>query len=155
MRKTFNIVRNVFAALFALMLVGGAIGGIFAGGPANAPAVADATQNSVIPAEVTKPDPSPARPGYTARFLVAPNRTHIFVWKDEDSLVRGVKIVFSGGPTESLDLLTPLVSCVVKSGAKIIVDEDGPDTSSVLVVGGDKNGCEGRVMNIYITRSPT
>lgn len=90
--------------------------------------------------------PAVLRPGSTAHYLIAKGDAKtIIVWTDPDAMARGIKIAFSGEKDAPVDLLKPLISCIVAPGTKVIVDTADDASASIVVLSGASRGCEGAV----------
>lgn len=64
----------------------------------------------------------------------------------------GIKMVIAGVHKTNIDLIVPLVSCMVDTGTQIIVSDGGFFASDIIVVSGPKADCRGTVANERLSK---
>lgn len=76
----------------------------------------------------------------------------VFVWKDSAANSEALRLIRAGVHERSPELVTRLLACAVRPGAKAIVLDGGFASSTILVTSGDFKGCRGVVHNEDLQR---
>lgn len=82
-----------------------------------------------------------------SRELRAPGSKVVFVWNSAEAQDEGIRLVQGGAGVE---LIAPLVACVVNNGDRAVITDFGFLSSDIVVISGENTGCRGNVATEYI-----
>ena len=75
--------------------------------------------------------------------LGRPTMSKVYVWTSRDALHEAYNLIRAKVHETNIDLLIPLLSCVVEPGTRAAVTKDSASILTIVILNGPYEGCRG------------